>query len=224
LLFLYRRVLEVDLSWLDGVVRAKKPARLPVVLTVEEVAAVLARLDGVYWLIAGLLYGSGLRLMECLRLRVKDVDLRGQQVTVRSGKGDKDRVTMLAAAVIAPLEQHLARRREQHRCDCSGGAGFVYLPDALHRKYPNAGRAWAWQFVFAADTTSCSAAAIARFVGTCTNDRSSARFKLPSVAPASRSPRPATRSAIASQRICYSAGKTSARFRSCWATATSARR
>jgi integrase len=106
LLFLYRRVLEVDLPWLDGVVRAKKPARLPVVLTVEEVAAVLARLDGVYWLIAGLLYGSGLRLMECLRLRVKDVDLRGQQVTVRSGKGDKDRVTMLAAAVIAPLEQH----------------------------------------------------------------------------------------------------------------------
>jgi integron integrase len=151
LLFLYRRVLEVELPWLEGVVRAKKPARLPVVLTVDEVTAVLARLEGPYWLIGGLLYGSGLRLMECLRLRVKDLDLREQQVTVRSGKGQKDRVTMLAAAVIPALEQYLARRREQHRLDCARGSGVVYLPDALHRKYPDAQRAWAWQFVFAAD-------------------------------------------------------------------------
>lgn len=150
LLFLYRRVLEVDLPWLEGVVRAKKPARLPLVLSVDEVAAVLAGLRGVYWLIGGLLYGSGLRLMECLRLRVKDVDLRSRQVTVRSGKGEKDRVTVLAEAVIPSLEQHLARRKEQHRLDRARGSGEVYLPHALHRKYPNAGREWGWQFVFAA--------------------------------------------------------------------------
>jgi integron integrase len=151
LLFLYRRVLEVDLPWLDGVVRAKRPARLPVVLTPDETAAVLASLRGTHWLIAGLLYGSGLRLMECLRLRVKDVDLRARQLTVRSGKGDKDRVTVLAETVVGPLEQHLARRREQHRLELARGSGAVYLPDALHRKYLSASREWAWQFVFAAD-------------------------------------------------------------------------
>jgi integron integrase len=150
LLFLYRRVLEVELSWIEGVVRAKKPSRLPVVLTPAEVAAVLAGLHGKHWLIAALLYGSGLRLMECLRLRVKDIDLGGKQIIVRSGKGARDRVTVLADAVAAPLEQHLLRRREQHRLDCSRGSGTVYLPDALHRKYPNAGRAWGWQFVFPA--------------------------------------------------------------------------
>lgn len=138
LLFLYRRVLEVELPWLDRVVRAKKPARLPVVPTPDEVAAVLAGLRGSHWLIGGLLYGSGLRLMECLRLRVKDIDFAARQLTVRSGKGDKDRVTVLAEAVVPPLEQHLARRREQHRVDCVRGSGSVYLPDALHRKYPSA--------------------------------------------------------------------------------------
>jgi integron integrase len=151
LLFLYRQVLEVDLPWLEGVTRAKKPARLPVVLTPEEVAAVLAGLRGPYWLIGALLYGSGLGLMECLRLRVKDIDLGARQLTVRSGKGDKDRVTVLATAVVGALEQHLIRRREQHRHDCSRGSGAVYLPEALHRKYPSAAREWAWQFVFAAD-------------------------------------------------------------------------
>jgi integron integrase len=150
LLFLYRRVLEIDLPWLDGVVRAKKPARLPVVLSVQEVAAVLAGLNGVHWLIAGLLYGSGLRLMECLRVRVKDLDLQSRQVTVRGGKGDKDRVTVLADAVLSPLQQHLARRREQHRSDCARGGGAVYLPYALHRKYLSADREWGWQFVFPA--------------------------------------------------------------------------
>ena len=150
LLFLYRRVLEVELPWVSGVVRAKKPARLPVVLTVEEVAAVLAGLRGVHWIIGGLLYGSGLRLMECMRLRVKDVDLTARQLTVRSGKGQKDRVTVLADAMVGPLEQHLVRRRDQHRLDCSRGSGAVYLPDALGRKYPNASREWGWQFVFPA--------------------------------------------------------------------------
>jgi integron integrase len=150
LLFLYRRVLETDLPWLESVVRAKKSARLPVVLTEREVADVLAHLDNVNWLIASLLYGSGLRVMEALRLRVKDVDLQGLQLTVRSGKGGKDRVTVLAATVVPALEQHLARRREQHRLDCARGSGAVYLPDALERKYPHASRAWAWQFVFPA--------------------------------------------------------------------------
>jgi integron integrase len=150
LLFLYRRVLEVELPWISGVVRAKKPARLPVVLSPAEVAAVLAYLRGVHWVVGGLLYGSGLRLMECVRLRVKDVDLRARRLTVRGGKGQKDRVTVLAEAVVPMLEQHLVRRREQHRLDRSRGSGAVYLPDALHRKYPNASREWGWQFVFSA--------------------------------------------------------------------------
>jgi site-specific recombinase XerD len=133
LLFLYRRVLEVDLPCLRGVVRAKKPARLPVVLTPDEVAAVLAGLRGTYWLVGALLYGSGLRLMECLRLRAKDVDLSARQLTIRGGKGDKDRVTVLAATAIGALEQHLARRREQHRQELARGSGAVHLPEALHR-------------------------------------------------------------------------------------------
>ena len=128
LLFLYRRVLEVELPWLDGVIRAKKPARLPVVLSSDEVASVLAELRDVYWLIGALLYGSGLRLMECLRLRVKDIDLDARQLTVRSGKGEKDRVTLIAAAVIPALEQHLARRREQHRADCARGSASGLSP------------------------------------------------------------------------------------------------
>jgi len=151
LLFLYRRVLEIDLPWLQGVIRAKKPIRLPVVLSVDEVTMVLAALRGVHWLIGSLLYGSGLRVMECLRLRVKDVDLPGRQLMVRSGKGEKDRMTVLPDAVIPALEQHLARRREQHRLDCARGSGEVYLPQALHRKYPGAGRSWGWQFVFPAE-------------------------------------------------------------------------
>jgi integron integrase len=150
LLFLYRRVLEVDLPWLEGVVRAKKPTRLPVVLSVEEVAAVLAGLRGVHWLIGGLLYGSGLRLMECMRLRVKDVDLLARQITVRNGKGGKDRVTVLADAIVPALEQHLARGREKHRLDCARGNGAVYLPHALHRKNLSANRDWGWQFIFPA--------------------------------------------------------------------------
>jgi integron integrase len=150
LLFLYRRVLGVDLPWLNDVVRAKKPQRLPTVLTVDEVRAVLAELQGVYWLIASLLYGSGLRLMECLRLRVKDVDFKQRQIVVRSGKGGKDRVTVLPNSAVAPLQVHLEQRRAQHRRRLELGGGEVYLPYALHRKYPSAGRAWAWQFVFAA--------------------------------------------------------------------------
>jgi integron integrase len=151
LLFLYRRVLGIELAWIDDVVRAKKSARLPVVLTKDEVQATLAELQGVYWLIASLLYGSGLRLMECLRLRVKDLDFDQRQIVVRSGKGGKDRVTVLPNSVVAPLRVHLARRREQHQHRLARGGGEVYLPYALDRKYPNAGRSWPWQFVFGAN-------------------------------------------------------------------------
>jgi integron integrase len=152
LLFLYRRVLGVELAWIDEVVRAKKSARLPLVLTLEEVQALLSELQGVYWIIASLLYGSGLRLMECLRLRVKDLDFEQRRITVRSGKGGKDRVTVLPNAVVPSLRLHLTRRREQHQQRLGRGGGEVYLPYALHRKYPSAGRSWAWQFVFGAST------------------------------------------------------------------------
>ena len=150
LLFLYREVLELDLPWLDGIVRAKRPQRLPVVLTREEVRAMLQPLTGVPRLMAYLLYGAGLRLLECCQLRVQDVDFAANQIVVRNGKGDKDRVTMLPAAVKAALARHLDGGREQHRGDLQRGAGWVELPTALMRKYPNAGREWVWYRVFPA--------------------------------------------------------------------------
>jgi integron integrase len=148
LLFLYREVLKQPPDWLDDVERAKKPAKLPVVLTKQEVRSVLAQLDGSKWLMASLLYGSGLRLMECIRLRVKDVDFGYKQITVRDGKGSKDRVTMLPASLIGPLQRHLARVRLLHDKDLSDGFGRVYLPYALERKYPKANCEWGWQYVF----------------------------------------------------------------------------
>ena len=150
LLFLYREVLGVDLPWLDDVVRAKRPRFLPVVLTREEVRSVLQRLDGVQRLMALLLYGAGLRLLECCRLRVKDVDVTTNQIVIRDGKGRRDRVTMLPGAAKAALIAHIERVREQHQADLRRGAGWVELPDALARKYPNAGRDWSWQWVFPA--------------------------------------------------------------------------
>jgi integron integrase len=150
LLFLYKGVLEVDLPWLEGVVRARRPARLPVVLTREEVRAVLERLEGAPRLMACLLYGAGLRVLECCRLRIQDVDFGTNQLVVRGGKGDKDRVTMLPAVAKADLARHLRDVRAQHERDLAVGAGWVELPTALGRKYPNAGRGWAWQWVFPA--------------------------------------------------------------------------
>src|SRR6266545_1039819 len=150
LLVLYRQVLDVDVPWLGGVVRAKRPQRLPVVLTRAEVRAVLRPLEGVPRLMAHLLYGAGLRLLECCRLRIQDVDFASNQVVVRTGKGDKDRVTMLPAVIKADLARHLEGVREQHERDLQCGAGWVELPMALGRKYPNAGREWVWQWVFPA--------------------------------------------------------------------------
>jgi integrase len=140
LLFLYKDVLERDPGWLDDVLRAKRPRRLPVVLARQEVERLLAALDGVAWTMAMLLYGSGLRLMECLRLRVKDIDFTRSEILVREGKGDRDRVTMLSIAVKAPLLRHLDRVHRLHERDLQAGLGHVQLPHALARKYPNANR------------------------------------------------------------------------------------
>ena len=154
LLFLYREVLGIELPWLDNIRRAKKPQRLPIVLTREEVAAMLGQMSGVTWLMAGLLYGAGLRLMECVRLRVQDVDFARREIVVRQGKGGKDRRTMLPALVADALQGQLAETRRLHERDLDAGFGAVWLPHALDRKYPNAAREWAWQYVFPAGTRS----------------------------------------------------------------------
>ncbi|HXF92392.1 MAG TPA: integron integrase [Nitrospiraceae bacterium] len=152
LLFLYHEVLEKRIGLIQGVVRAKRPKRLPVVLTKEEVRRLLVCLSGTPWLMAMFLYGAGLRLMECCRLRVKDLDLSRNQIVVRGGKGDKDRYTPLPTAVKALLIQHLKAVRQQHEEDLRQGLGRVVLPHALERKYPNASREWGWQWVFPASS------------------------------------------------------------------------
>jgi integron integrase len=154
LLFLYKRVLNVDLPWIDNVVRATRPKRLPTVLSQQEAQSVLANLQGVYWLIGVLFYGSGLRLTEALRLRIKDLDLENLRILVRDGKGRKDRVTILPAALVTHLRAHLAKVRELHRQAIERGFGGVELPFALERKYPRAHLAWGWQYVFPATRPS----------------------------------------------------------------------
>jgi integron integrase len=154
LLFLYREVLGRDLPWLGGVVAAKSPQRLPVVLTPAEVQSLLQKLRGTTALIARLLYGSGLRITECLRLRVKDIDLERCEILVRDGKGAKDRITMLPESLATPLRAHLARVRELHAEDLSAGLGEVYLPYALARKYPGAATEWMWQYIFPSSRVS----------------------------------------------------------------------
>jgi integron integrase len=154
LLFLYREVLGIGLAELDAVVQARTPKRLPTVLTRAEVQAVIRELHGTHRLMAQLLYGSGIRLLECVRLRVKDLDFAAHQLTVRSGKGDKDRVTMLPDRLVAPLAEHLLLVKRMHAEDLQRGYGAVYLPTALERKYPNASTEWGWQYVFPADQLS----------------------------------------------------------------------
>ena len=148
LLFLYRTVLGGDVGNLEGVIRARRRQRLPVVLTVDEVRAVLGHLGGAEALVAQLLYGSGLRLMEALRLRIKDVELEQRCITVRCGKGDKDRRTVLPTSLVVPLQRHLQDVRRVHQADLAAGWGAVALPHALERKYRNAAREWAWQWLF----------------------------------------------------------------------------
>ena len=154
LLFLYREVLGVELPWLDKFSPAKKPSRVPVVLTKEEVKTILKNLSGANWLIANLLYGAGLRLQEALRLRVKDLDFGFRQIVVRDGKGAKDRFTVLPTVLIEPLKHQLEAARKLHDEDLRRGLGRVHLPFALARKYPNAQGEWIWQYVFPSKSLS----------------------------------------------------------------------
>lgn len=151
LLFLYREVLAAELPWLEGMVRAKAPQRLPVVLTAEEVGRLIGGLRGTHRLLGALLYGTGMRIMEALRLRVKDVDFARREIVIRDGKGAKDRITMLPDRLVRPLERHLTEVRHVHESDLDEGFGSVWLPSALARKYPTAAREWARQYVFPAD-------------------------------------------------------------------------
>ncbi len=154
LLFLYREVLQQPLEWLNGIQRAAKPQRLPVVLTRTQVSSVLGELVGTAWLMASLLYGGGLRLMECARLRIKDVDLERRELLVRHGKGGKDRRTVLPASLVEPLRAQVEEALRVHRADLSQGYGAVWMPDALARKYPSAPREPGWQWVFPATSRS----------------------------------------------------------------------
>jgi integron integrase len=148
LVFLYREVLHQELGIIEGVVRAKRPQRVPVVLSKGEVQGLLGGMRGTYQLMARLLYGTGMRLMECIRLRVKDLDMERNQIVVRDGKGFKDRVTLLPLSLKALLADHLNRVKLLHERDVAEGQGRVYLPEGLGRKYPQAASEWAWQYVF----------------------------------------------------------------------------
>ena len=221
LLFLYREVLGVELPWLDGIQKAKAPVRLPVVLTRDEVARVLARLDGVHRLIGALLYGTGLRIMEAMRLRVKDVEFSRREILVRDGKGNKDRVTMLPVRLVGPLREQIEHARELHRGDLADGFGAVWLPFALDRKYPGAAREWGWQYVFPAASRS---------IDPRDGDGAPASSDRPGVpardeergarARGSRSRRRRTRCATRSRRTCSNRATTSGRCRSCSGTRT----
>lgn len=153
LLFLYHDVLAISLERETRFVRARRPERLPLVLTQDEVATLLARLDGTPRLMASLLYGSGLRLLECARLRIKDLDFQRRELRVRDGKGQRDRAAPLPSSLVAPLRQHLHLVRRQHDADLRANAGYVELPTALRQKYPRAPREWIWQWVFPATRT-----------------------------------------------------------------------
>lgn len=154
LLFLYREVLGQSLPWMDDVIRAKKPQRLPVVLSKQEVGKILACMQGTHGLIARLLYGTGMRIMECCRLRVLDIDFDRGEILIRNGKGAKDRVTMLPNALVEMLKTHLIWRKTVFEADAAKGKAEVYLPDALDKKYINAATSWEWQYVFCSGSYS----------------------------------------------------------------------
>jgi integron integrase len=154
LLFLYKEVLGIELPWLDEIVQARTTRRLPVVLTTREMKALLDELDGTMWLVVALLYGTGMRLLEGLRLRAKDVDFERRAIIVREGKGNKDRVTMLPEHLVLPLRDQWNRAKALHALDLDEGYGEVEMPYALDRKYPRAGTQWQWQFVFPAASRS----------------------------------------------------------------------
>jgi integron integrase len=220
ILFLYREVLKLDLCRLEDVVRAKISRRLPVVLTRDEVRIVLEQLCGTVPLMTTLLYGSGLRLLECARLRIKDVDFGSNRITVRAGKGDKDRVTLLPATVKDDLARHIERVRKQHQKDVEEGAGWVELPAALARKYPNAGREWAWQWVFPATRMYAEPRTGERRRHHLHEHPCSGRSRKPSGGRASRSRQAAIPSDIRSRHIYSRRVTTSVQYRNCLGTAT----
>jgi integron integrase len=208
LVFFHKHVLRAPLPILEGVTPASRPRRLPVVLSREEVAAVLGQLRGAKQLVAMLLYGSGLRLMEALHLRVKDIDAGRSQVIVRSGKGDKDRVTVLPKVLEAPLRRHLERVKRLHERDLARGAGNVVLPGALSRKAPGAARAWEWQWVLPATTKSGTRRPVSGDGIIFTNPPSSARYGRRCCGRVLRSARRATPCVTHLPRTCWSKART----------------
>jgi integrase len=224
ILFLYREVLNIELPWLKDVTRAKKPERLPVVLTPEEVQQVLAALEGTTALMGRLLYGSGLRLMEGVRLRVKDVDFSRCEILVREAKGNKDRITMLPRTLVEPLQRHLQRVRLLHEEDMAAGHGRVWLPHALAVKKP--GRRWSGAGSTSFHRHGCRwTRAPARCAATMwTRNGCNARSRSRCARSVSTSRRPRIPCATASPRTCWRVAMTSAPYRSCWGTPMSRRR
>jgi len=203
------------------VVRAKRPVRVPQVLSRDEVAAILRQIRGTSRLMASLIYGAGLRVLECARLRIKDIDLPRGELTVRDGKGGKDRRTVIPQRLVPALSAHLDRVHRRHEADLREGAGSVALPGALDRKYPTASREWGWQWVFRPHASMSIPVRERATAITCTSPRSSGRSKRRFGRQASPSPPPATPSGIASRRTSSKRATTFARSRSCWDTATS---
>ena len=217
-------MLECDPGWLDDVVRAKRSQRLPVVLTRQEVERLLAALDGVAWSMAMLLYGSGLRLRECLRLRVQDIDVTRNEILVREGKGDEDRVTMLPAAVKTPLLKHLDRVRRLHERDLQAGFGGVQLPHALAASIPMPTGNGAGRGCFRPRGSAPIRASVPRSATMSTRRCRSGQFARRGAVRGSRRRLVRTRCAIVLLRICSRLGTTSERCRSCSGTAMSPRR
>lgn len=223
-LFFFKQVLGRELEWMNDVARARRSQHLPVVLSRQEVQRILGRMQGTTLLVAELLYGSGLRLMECLRLRVKDIDFDQRKIVVRDGKGKKDRVTVLPARAEPRLRQHLSKVRRLHAKDLLAGAGFVELPHALARKYPNAASSWPYQWVFPRPAPTSTRPPASADGTTFTRPSFRRQYGTPSAPPGSPSRPAATASGTVSRLICSRMALTSERFRNSSATATSARR
>lgn len=222
LLFLYKEVLEIELPRLDDVVSAKTPRRLPVVLTEEEVKHILVRIDGTPGLMLRLIYGSGMRIMECMRLRVKDIDFIRHEILVREGKGNKDRVTMLPVSLVPSLKQHLQRVQALHGQDLRDGFGEVYLPFALARKYPNAGREWVGSMSSRPPNVPPIRVPARSVAIMPMRKRCSARCSRRSGTQALPSPLRRIHCVIPSPRICCRRGTISVPCRNCWAIRMSA--
>lgn len=220
LLFLCREVLGVELPWLGDISRPKRPRRLPAVHTRDEVRSVLALMEGTHALIARLLYGTGMRPMECVRLRVKDLDLARREIVVRHGKGGKDRVTVVPRALVGELRQELARARVLFDADRRERAPGLELPHALAVKYPAAGTSWGWFWVFPAPRPARALERMSFTAITCTRSRCSARWGLPCAPRASRSTPPRTRCGTRSPPTSSRRATTSGRCGSCSATRT----